>query len=269
MSKISEKYMTEIKEKTLSTDDFTFESDHDMSIKLSDQVILYNTGDQWKIIPLLIFLCFPIIYDKYSFEENIYDVTVVVCPISLMATVLIGTFEFETYHENTMILREVNTSDLIPIDSGYKIDEKYVIENNKRLEVKIMTLRSAIIMSPDPKYMILNKSKKELTPIFDIDYYSNEFDYNKTEFNSLIHPKTLVYIIQYKSYTDEENKTSILLGKDVNKNTVTGYDFKKSQISEYLKKHNSKILNREGYILPCLWYIAKSTYPSAKLVYMN
>lgn len=270
MTNISKKYFDLIKSKKLTHDDFIFSPDHDMTIKLSDQVILYNTGDQWKIVPLLISLAYPIIYDKYDTGENVYDITIAVCPVSLMATILKGVFNVEIYYENVLVLREESTNDLIPIDSGYKINEKYVVENNKRLEIKIMTLRSAIIMIPDAKYMILNSTKfKHLKSIIDIEYYSSNVDYNGNDLNSLIHPKTLVYIIQYKSYNDDENKTSILLGKDVNKSTVTGYDFRLSKTLDYLKKNNSKILNRAGYILPCLWYIAKITYPDAKLVYIG
>lgn len=256
-----------MKDKILSEDDYTFEQDHDIKIKLSDSVLLYNSGHQWKIIPLIVALSYPIIYDKYNLETTTYDITIAICPISLRTTSFKGTFEFETYYEKTMILKEKSTNDLIPIDSGYKIDKKYVIEYNRRSEVKIMTLRSAIIFAPDPKYMVVKKNKGE--PIIGIAYYSNSLDYNGNELNSLIHPKTLVYIIQYKSFETDEDKVTILLGKDINKSQVTGYDFRKSKVDEYLSKHDSKILNRSGYVLPCLWYIAKSVYPDAKLVYID
>ena len=167
-----------------------------------------------------------------------------------------------------MILIEKDTDNLIPIDSGLKIDKKYIIENNKRSEIKIMTLRSAIIFAPDAKYMILNNDI-EIIPIIKLEYYSNNLDYENNELNILIHPKSLVYIIQFKSFISKDDKTTILLGKDINKLQVTGFDFKKSKIDYYLSKNESKILNRSGYIIPCLWYIAKIDYPDAKLVYIN
>lgn len=272
MSIINDKLISDliirVNEKILTDENFTFESDHDMTIKLSDQVILYNNGTDWQVVPLLVSLSYPIIYDYYQFEENKYDISLVVCPISLTATIFKGKFKFETYVDNIMILRDIDTDELIPINSNYKLNNQTENFTNKRIEVKIITLRNAIIFAPDPKYMILNKNIK-LSPILDIHYYSNNVDLNNNEFNSLIHPKTLVYVVQYKSYNLEENKTSILLGKDVNKSEVTGYDFRKSKMYDYLKKINTKILNREGYILPCLWYVAKSVYPSARLIYID
>lgn len=270
MSVINKKIINQLSEqlndKKLEFDDYTFETNHDMTIKLTDQVILYNDGNTWNIVPLLIFLSYPIIYSKYEIENNIYDITLIVCPVTLISTILKGIFTFETYQDNIMILRENDTNDLIQIISGN--NEKHQMENNKRIEIKIMTLRNSIMFAPDPKYMILNK-KKELKPIINLNYYSNGLDLNNNELSYLIHPKTLVYIIQYKSYTDEENKITIILGKDSNKSTVTGYDLKKSKIFNYLKKQHAKILNREGYTLPCLWYIAKTLYPIAKIIYVN
>lgn len=259
-----------IKNKIITVSDYSFESDHDMTIKLSDQVVLYNSGDGWKIVPLLLAVSYPIIYDKYKFDDKIYDITIAACPLSLRATVFKGIFEFETYQNDIMILKESATTNLLPIDSGYKIDKKYVIENNKRSEVKITTLRNAIIMAPDAKYMILSKKLvKKIDPIVGTDYYSNMLDYTGKELNALIHPKTLVYVVQYKSFVDEDEKVTILLGKDSSKTEVTGFDFRKSKIMEYLSKHHTKIINREGYIIPCLWNVAKTCYADAKIVYMD
>jgi hypothetical protein len=86
--------------------------------------------------------------------------------------------------------------------------------------------------------------------------------------DGLIHPKTLIYVIQYKTYNTGEEKISLVLGKDAVKNDVTGYDIKKSGLYKYLSTHKQKIINRDGYLMPMLWYIAKSVYKTSRLVYI-
>lgn len=259
--------ISDMKNKIISLDDYEYHSDHNMTLKLSDQVLLYNTGDQWKVVPLLLALSYPIIYDKHTIDDESYDVTIVVCPVTLRSVIFKGIFEFETYDKYTMILKEKDTTNLLPIDSGFKIDKKYVIESNKRSEVKIITLRSALIFAPDVKYMIISKkSEIKISPIIELSYYSNEKNLSGEDLDGLIHPKTLVYIIQYKSYVEEDDKTSIVLGKDVNKSAPTGYDSRKSKIFIYLNKQNSKIMNREGYVIPMLWWVAKIDYPISKVI---
>lgn len=258
-----------IKDKYLTQDDYKFSPDSG-SLKLADQVISYNSGDIWKIIPLLIMLSYPIIYDKYSFNNESYDITIILCPLTLRCIIFKGLFEYETYQEHKMVLQEKNTENLIPIDLGIKIDEKYVIHPNKRTEVKISTLRSILVITPDPIYLELKYNlKKKIIPLIDISYYSNYKDINGNELNVLIHPKTLVYVIQYKSFTTNKEKTTIVLGRNITKNKVTGYNTQKSGIFEYLEKHKQKIINKSGFIMPMLWYLAKDAYMNAKVVYIS
>lgn len=226
MSSIStiEKISNNMKNLTITRDDYEFMSDHNMSIKLSDQVILYNTGNQWKIIPLIIALSYPIIYDKHEDENDSYDITIAVCPITLRTALFKGTFVFETYNDVTMILKEKKSNNLIQIDMAYKIDKEYVIEQNKRSEIKIMTLRNSLVFAPDVKYMIVEKNIK-IKPVLDISYYSNTEDIEGKKIDLLIHPKTLCYVIQYKKLEGDE-KIKIVLGKDAHQSLVTGYDLK-------------------------------------------
>ena len=262
---VPDKIIESIKGRALLVTDYNYVSDHNLKIKLHDQIVLYNVGGDWKVIPLILALSYPIIYDKYSINDVTYDVTVVVCPVTLRSTMFKGIFEFETYQDYTMILKEKDTGDLIAIDLGYKMDMKYAVEPTRRSEIKIMTLRSALINAPDSQVMI---TTKKISPIIDIYYYSNTKDLNGKELDCLVHPKTLVYVIQYKSYDETTEKLAIILGRDMNKFDATGYDIKKSGLYEYLGKYRQKIINRGGYIMPMLWYLAKDIYKTSKVVYV-
>jgi len=262
---VPDKIINNMQNKFINTTDYKYVSDHNLPLKLTDQIVLYNVGNSWKIIPLLLALSYPIIYDKYSINDDIYDVTIVVCPITLRSTLFKGIFEFETYQDFTMILKEKDGGSLIAIDLGYKMDKKYIVEQNRRSEIKIITLRNALTTTPDAQFMI---SSKIINPVINIYYYSNLKDINGNEMDCLVHPKTLVYIIQYKSYDETTEKLSIILGRDMNKFNVTGYDVKKSGLFEYLGKYRQKIINRGGYIMPMFWYLAKDIYKSAKVVYV-
>jgi hypothetical protein len=285
-----ENIINNISKKILNVKDYTFVQEHNSLLKLSDKILIYCLGNQWKIIPLQVALSYPIIYDKFVDDEN-YDVTIVLCPITLRSIALKGIFRLKTYVDTTaqgnnsgnpivqsansgnritMVLED-NDSNLLPIDLGFKIDKKYVIRSNKRVDVKIMTVRTAITsFSSDSLYLKVNADIK-LEPIFDSAYYSNNIDHmNGTLDEGLIHPKTLVYIIQYRDAhsTNAKEKISIILGKDSDKNNVSGYDLKKSNLINYLYKYQSKIINKSGYIMPMLWYTAKEIYPHAKVVYI-
>ena len=264
---INDNIIQNIKNKTLNINDYEFSVDSDDSLTLTDHILLYNTGNTWKVIPILIALSYPIIYDKYSINDETYDITLVLCPVTLRCTMFKGIFEFITYQNYRMILKEKNdpNENLIPIDLGIKIDKKHILQTNRRSEVKISTLRSALVISPDPIFMITNKT---IIPVINIDYYSNNIDINGNILDGLIHPKTLVYVIQYKSYSTGDEKISIVLGKDITKNEITGYDAKQSEIYDYLEKYKQKIINREGYIMPMLWYLAKDIYKSSRVVYI-
>jgi hypothetical protein len=177
-----------------------------------------------------------------------------------------GIFVLQSYQNYTMILQEKD--DIIPIDFNNKINSKMVISENKRIEIKIMTLKNAITMVQDVVYIKLKKKIEK--SIFEKSYYQNDKDINGNTIEiESIHPKTLVYIVKYSSNTTEEEKYVILLGNDAIKNIATGYDITNSKLHEYMSKYRTKIINKNGYIMPMLWYYAKHEYKKNKLVYLS
>lgn len=259
-----------MRKKSLDVTDYKFETDHDDNLKLTSHVVIYNTGDKWKIIPFDICLSYPIIYDKYINETDTFDITFIICPVTLRSIYLKGKFEFLTYDESCrMILREIGIKEsLIYIDIGTKIDKKYIIEINKRSEVKITTLRNALTFLPDAYFLNINK-EKQIKYVINKNYYKDMLDINMSEITEgIIHPKTLVYLIQFKT-NNGIDKVTIILGKDISSTNVTGYDAKLSHIFSYLDNNKKKIINKEGFIMPMLWYTTKITYPSAECIYIN
>lgn len=244
-----------IAENTKSIEQYTFSSNPPSSLKLADQIVLYNLDDQWKIVPLLYMLTYPIIYDN--------DSTLVVCPITLRCGLFKGHLIFDKYNKYNMILKEKESNNIITLETGSVNPEL-----NKRSEVKIATFRSSLMIAPDPHFIDI-KNTKPLVSIMDISYYSNESDIDNNEIYTSIHPKTLIYVIQYKSFKTGKEKVSLVLGKDIEKSYITGYDLRKSGLLEYLSKYQQKIINKEGYTMPMLWYLAKEVYGSyAKVVYL-
>ena len=252
---------TKLKIKSLCKNDYEYVNNPTENINIYDKIVLYNDGLKWKIVQLDICLMYSIIYDTYQNGETKYDTTLIVCPVSLRAVSLKGKFLFKTYDGTKMILEEDNDNNtIIPIDMNHKIDDKYMIYSNRRSEVKIMIIRDALMIAPDVFYLQLKQ--KKIKSILPDKYYENFIDVDNNQLESVIHPKTLVYLIQHK----QKNKISILLGKNSTKNTVTGYNLKKSGITSYLMKHHDAIVEKEGYIMPILWYVAKQAYPNAKVI---
>ncbi len=259
-----------IRGKSLNLNDYKFERDHNDNLKLTSRVVIYNSGDTWKVIPFDVCLSYPIIYDVYSNDEETFNITFIICPITLRSIYLKGKFEFLTYDESCrMILREIDDKEsLIYIDIGTKIDKKYIIQTNKRSEVKITTLRNALTFLPDAYFLNLNNNKN-IKYVIGNEYYQNKLDINMKEINGgIIHPKTLVYVIQFKG-VEEEHKVIIILGKDISSENVTGYDAKQSHIFDYLENQKTRIINKEGFIMPMLWHTTKIAYPTAECRYIN
>jgi hypothetical protein len=251
------KISLDISEKTSISGHFDFSSDPPSTLKLTDQVLLYNLDDQWKIIPILFSLHYPLIYDNAS--------TIVLCPITLRCVLLKGYFLFEKYDGYNMILKEKNTNNLISFDNqNYSSDIVH-----KRSEIKIITFRSSLMIAPDPLYIVV-PTNINIDSIINLEYYNNIVDIDGNSIYTSIHPKTLIYVIQYKSFKSGKNKISLILGRDINKKNVTGYDLKKSGLLEYLNKYQQKIVNKYGFTMPMLWYVAKDLYGSAaRVVYID
>lgn len=256
--------VSSIKNKILEKSDYIYVSELD-DIKLDDNVLLYNANNYWKIIPLNICLSYPIIYDEYEYEDKIYDISIIVCPLTLKASIFRGKFVFDNYYEMKMYVREIgDTEFMMSLDNGFKIDDKYYIIRNKRTEAQIMTLKNALTMVPDVLYLKTDKKKEY---VIEEDYYKNKLDINDKKIESeIMHPKTMVRIVQYKK--GKKDRINIILGSDVSKDEITGFDIKSSGFKNYLLKKQHKIVNKKGYIMSMMWMYAREEYKNGKITYI-
>ena len=236
----------------------------DDKINLYDNVVLYSTGNNnFRIVELNVFLAYPIIYDKYEDGDITENITIIVCPLSLRSTMLKGKFKINSY-SNTRLILEDNEDNVIPIDMNHKIDSKFVIQTNKRYDVKIMSFRDAIIYSPDLTYISPNL---EIKSIINKSYYEDDKDLDENKISSKYHPKTLVYLIQFHS--EDVKKNTLILGKDIKKTKISGYNFVKSGFTKYLNKRNKKIIDKNGFLMPILLYVAEKEYKNLNIVHIK
>ena len=233
--------------KTLEISDYKYKQNHVLSINMSDQIILFNVSNEWKVIPLIILLSYPIIHDKLN--KNI--ISIVLCPKTFRCSVFDDEYCFENYYNDVMMLKNKTTNSIEPITQKIIIDGKTLFNNSKRFEIKIMTLKNALMLVPD---LLILQTNKSVYPVINKKYYTNKLDTSDNKIKSSIHPKTLVYIIKYKSLKSNKSKKLILIGKDASKNNVSGYDLYKSGIMDYLDKYKYKIMENSGYIYPILWF---------------
>jgi len=247
----------------LTKQDYNIKLQIPENYNLSDHVVVYSSGNLWRIVLLDIMTSYPLLYDTYTNNEQSYLITLVVCPKSLRAIVFKGTFTIKNYEDNKMFLTDSNDN-ILPIDLAVKINKQNITLPNRRSEVKIMTLKNAIITVPDATFIVTDKPFVKQNV-----YYSDMLDFNSSIIpENLIHPKTLIYVIQYKSHKSDDDKYSIVIGKNFSKDAVTGYDFKNDGYISYFTEFQNKIINREGYVFSCLWYIAKADYKNSRIIYI-
>ena len=247
----------------LTKDDYIVNNILPSLYNLYDYVVIYFDGNKWKLVLLDIMTSYPILYDTYQNNEKTYDITIALCPISLRSVVFKGKFKIKTY-DNTIMLLTDDNNNILPIDLGQKLNTNNIMLSNRRSEIKIMILKEALIYTSDPLFITTDKKY-----VKNNTYYNDMLNYNNEIIpDGLIHPKTLVYIIQYKSIKKDEKKYSIIISKNYKNNIVSGYNFKNDGYISYLAEFQTKIINRDGFIFPCLWYIAKLSYPNSRIVYI-
>uniref|UniRef100_A0A6C0EBV5 Uncharacterized protein n=1 Tax=viral metagenome TaxID=1070528 RepID=A0A6C0EBV5_9ZZZZ len=243
--------------------DYTVTDIPSPDVSLSDIVFIFFNGVFWNIITLDTVTRYPIIYNKYASDNSQIDVSVIICPLTLRSTIVKGKFRFVKYENATMILTN-DDNDLLRNDIGMIVNEKHQVMPNKRFEIKIKTLRSALIDFQDCKY--LNPVEKK-NPIINNKYYLNDLSIDGSRISSDIHPKTLVMVIQYLS-SKGENKNTVIVGADAQKIKATGYDDKSTYFNKYLKKYYDKMIERKGYVINILWCYVKYIYKNAKIIYL-
>lgn len=255
----------------LDTSQYTVNDQPIKKLLLSDRILCYNNGHNWVVVPLDLLLKFPLIYLKIYNGNNIFDATLVSCPYTLRSLIVNSKLKMVTYQDGNLILKK-NDGTTFPIDfSEEEIDPEG--EFDRRFQVDIKLLRNTLTEFIDVHYLHSNIDSKH---VIDKMYLTNYIDYSGNQIEPLsFHPKTLVHIFRYKKSKTKTNtesprenntRTSIIVGKDANNINTTGYDPKKSGYNDYLGIFENKIIEKDTFIMPMFYYMAKKIYPNAKVI---
>lgn len=256
------------------------EDSYDLIIKdsykyfnISDKVVCFYNGRDWNIILLDNMLAYPVLYFEFwSEKDNItYHNSLVVCPITMRSMIYKGKIKIIDIINDRLYLLNTDTRDEFFMDSPYTGhydeagQEKKIKSHVKRHEVKILTLRDMFMFLIDPKYLVLKKELKH-RPIIYERYYSNRLNYEGASLHTTFHPKTIVYMIQYYSRSMKRYRYTVIVGRDINKDTVTGYSYKASGVWDFIMKHMHEFIKKRAYIYPIFWFMVEKLYSDFNIV---
>lgn len=257
------RHSLDIKTRFIGTNKYSSHTDYYNNVDLHDKIITYFNGSIWKMIPLNTMLAYPILHDYYlvpkydSDIENKTDITVVLCPFTLLTTVFEGHLFPSDYTLNNSLLLIDASGKYISLLNGY-------IDNSNKINrhtANIKTVRNAFTDHPDCHYInVINMNKP---PLLNKNYYTNNIP-NKYNLNS----STLIRIVQYISSVNMAHKYTILIGHDANLSDVTGYDMVTSGFNKYIDDNKDKLEEKNGFIIPCLLSSALKLLKDPKIIYL-
>lgn len=232
----------------------------DKTLNLSDPILVYNNGRNYKIIDLKICKKYPVIHDKFyditdinesekEINSIISDITIIFCPFTYHTSVFFGTFyPTNILFKNSITLINDNKQKLIPILGELQNDSK---TNSvvRRSEAKIMTLRNAIAMFPDC-------------------YYLDDSNINMSVDDLNKHELDVVYTIEYRSSKVNvvNKKYTAIVGNHLRGKNNTKYDIVKNGIDKYLEKNMEKIREKNGVVASCSLESWKKIHPDSKII---
>jgi len=224
-------------------------------LTLSDIVITYNDGKMYKIIPIHIAKYNMVIYDKYTdvlSPTNTVekDITLSYCPKTSACVIYFGkytVYKHDKYKNNIILQDSKDIGKLLIqfngnfINTGTQTPAKY--QPIRRLSTKIMTLRNAISMYKDPLYLHPHKT----------------YEVSCTKL-----PYKIVYGIEYEIPNKNfAKKYSVIIGKS------DGTNYIKSLYHTYFNKMYDKVIEKEGFIMPCYIDSWKLFYPETKVINLS
>jgi hypothetical protein len=261
----------EITNRFLTIDDYMIIAEPEPTIGLMDRMICLYNGMDWLLIRLDHMLSYPVIDLNYMSQtsDRIYLNTLVCCPITLRCVIFKGQCRVDGIRNNILYIKHLESGDIQPIDqpfSNIKDQGTHIL----RRTVKIITLREIYGMINDPHFIKLNQSiiekSEKNTKLVPIDYLESKKTIDDEIIYQTFHPKTLVHIVQYYSDKKKEYHHTVLVGRDIDKNKVTGYSYVKTGLNNYLIYHNESFEEKKAFLFPMLWYMVNKIYPAVKLV---
>jgi hypothetical protein len=242
--------------------------------KLSDNVVCFFNGRDWNLILLQDMLEYPVLYfDFWSEKDNtMYVNSLVVCPITMRSMIYKGEIKIKYVRNDRLYLLNTTTDDEFFMDSPYTghYDDLGIIKkiksHVKRNEVKILTLKDAFMFLIDPKYILVKESMKNNRSILYKGYYINRYTHDGLSIYTTFHPKTIVYMVQYYSHSTKNYKYTVIVGKDINRDSITGYNYKTSGLWTFINKHMKSFIKKKAYIYPIFWFMVNKLYTDVKTI---
>ena len=252
-----------LKKKYINSKDFDILKIVNDNFNIDDDVILYNNGLNNKVILLNDMKKLIKVNDIFNINKKKENITIILNPITLNVCGYFGDIKILSINEEGSFILGKNEYKFRMGDEFYLINDS-TKNKIKRIQVCILKLKDVFKNYFDPIYIIPKKLNKKL---INEDFYENKKDHNDKLIKDRIHPKTLVYIIQYTSSTNKK-KTTILIGKDANTKNISGYNFEKSKFHIYFNEFKDEIYKKKSFIFPMLWYYAKLQYPQSKIIFL-
>jgi hypothetical protein len=238
------------------------ENIHKLKIKLSTILLVYFNGNNFIGVPIEIFQKYLVIWDKY----NDVDISVILCPFSLVSCIYDNHISPSNYIKNNILVYQNNNNELLDILNGKIIEpgtKNMEDDDIKRYSVKIGNYRSIMSLYPDLKILSLKKDQKDtLHNIINFKEYLNNdkiiYKLSK-KYDVIHHPKTLVYLIQYKS-SDNKIKNTIIVSKGDN-----SFNLIENKVNKYFENYEQQIIDKKSFIIPMLWFI-HNTIDNCKII---
>lgn len=234
--------------------------------KLHDRVVAFYDGREWNIISLNFMLKHPIMYYKHWSDKHsvYYENSLFVCPLTLRSMVYKGKVRVARIDDGyEVVLQNTETDDVFPISNPYtghydELGQQKTIKSHvKRHEVKLIEHRDIFAFDSDPTYVIAETNDDY---IIDADYYNNRsgvpgYGYDGQEqLSTTLHPKSLVYVVQYYSKTDNAYRHRVLISYVVNRDEVAGYEYRKSRVWKYTEENKDNLIEKKAFTYPMLWF---------------
>lgn len=242
--------------------------------KITDKIVCFFNGRDWSIILLEDMLAYPVLYFDFWSEKDdtTYVNSLVVCPITMRSMIYKGLIKIQDVVNDRLFLLNIDTGDEFFMDSPYtghydeSGNEKKIKSHVKRHEVKILTLRDSFMFLIDPKYIVVKESKKKHQSILYSGYYINRYTHDGLSIHTAFHPKTIVYMVQYYSPSTKNYRYTAIVGKDINRDTITGYNYKTSGLWTFINKHMKSFVEKRAYIYPVFWFMIDKLYQDVKMI---
>lgn len=241
------------------------------TLGLNDIILVYNDGISYKSIDINVFNKEPIIYDKFFEGDTYYDISITHCPYSFCSKIYFGKFtkSNDLYNGNIVLIDKDNN--MVSQFSG-EILFSNIKKYYRRKDVIVMTLRNSLSIYPDYNYMVDASTKPNIVAK---EYYENDklylsddtYNANKKYFKN-IHPKTLIYGVEYLSTKTGKKKYTAILSKYSSNIVENNYNYKDSGYYKYFKKLLNKLKKKSAVVTPCFWYVWVIFNPDTKIVYL-